>query len=150
MDPCPGRLQRARLPSHLCGLSAHEQQPLWATRVDALRQVPPLFEASKMAKTTTGLTWDVAMSVRRVLTKEGRVTTATGTGDTYRELETPTKVHGLVGAVFNKMWEEESLSRHFPTYQEFDLVATTIRTVYNETARSDYANGQIHTPAPWG
>ena len=55
-----------------------------------------------------------------------------------------------VGAVFNKMWEEESLSRHFPTYQEFDLVATTIRTVYNETARSDYANGQIHTPAPWG
>ena len=49
---------------------------------------------------------------------------------------TPTKMHGLVEVLFNKMWEEESLSRHFPTYKEFDLVATTIRTVYNETAKA--------------
>ena len=59
-----------------------------------------------------------------------------GPGWLQRELETPTKVHGLVGALFNKMWEEESLARHFPTYQEFDLVAITIRTVYNETAKA--------------
>ena len=80
------------------GLSDHEQQPLWATRVEALKHVPPLFEAIKHVKTETGLTWDVATSVRKVLTKEGKVTIATGQDDTYKELETPTKVHGLVGA----------------------------------------------------
>ena len=37
-------------------------------------------------------------------TKDGRVTIATGHDDAYaEELETPTKVHGLVGALFNKM-----------------------------------------------
>ena len=54
-------------PAILSGLSAQEQQPLWATRVEALRRVPPLFEAIKVAN--PGLTWDVAMSVRGVLTK---------------------------------------------------------------------------------
>ena len=56
-----------------------------------------LFDAIKHVKTETGLTWDIATSVRRVLTKEGKVTIATGQGETYKELETPTKVHGLVG-----------------------------------------------------
>ena len=45
-------------------------------------------------------------------------------------------MHGLIGALFFKMWEEPSLKRHFPTYQDFDLVAITIRTVYNETAKA--------------
>ena len=34
------------------------------------------------------------------------------------------------------MWEEPSLGKHFPTYKDFDLVATTSRTIYNETAKS--------------
>ena len=118
------------------GLSDYEQQPLWATRVGALKHVPPLFEAIKHVKTETGLTWDVATAVRRVLTKEGKVTIATGQDSTYKELETPTKVHGLVGACFSRMWMEPSLAIHFPTYEEFNLVATTIITVYNEAAKT--------------
>ena len=102
------------------GLSDHEQQPLWATRVEALKHVPPLFEAIKQVKTETGLTWDVATS---------KVTIATGQGDTYKQLETPTKVHGLVGACISRMSLEPSLAKHFPTYAEFNLVATTISTV---------------------
>ena len=101
-----------------------------------LKHVPPLFEAVKRVKTETGLTWDVATSVRRVLTKEGKVTIATGQDSTYTELETPTKVHGLVGACFSRMWTEPSLAKHFPTYEEFNLVATTISTVYNEAAKN--------------
>ena len=87
-------------------------------------------------KTETGLTWDIATSVRKVLTKEGKVTIATGHGDTYKELETPTNVHGLVGACFSGMWHEPALAKHFPTYVEFNLVATTISTVYNEAAKN--------------
>ena len=117
-------------------LSDREQQPLWATRVEPRKHVPPLFEAIKHVKTETGLTWDIATSVRRVLTKEGKVTIATGHGDTYKELETPTKVHGLVGACFSGMWHEPALAKHFLTYVEFNLVATTISTVYNEAAKN--------------
>ena len=104
--------------------------------MEALKHVPPLFEAIKHVKTETGLTWDVATSVRRVNTKEGKVTIATGQDSTYKELETPTKVHGLVGACFSRMWMEPSLAKHFPTYEEFNLVATTISTVYNEAAKT--------------
>ena len=59
-----------------------------ATRMEALRR-PPLFEATKATKTKSGLTWDVAMSVRRVLTKESKVTIVTGTGESYREQKPP-------------------------------------------------------------
>ena len=124
-------------PVILGGLSAQEQQPLWATRVEALRQVPLLFEAIKVAKTESGLTWDTAVSVRRVLTQEGRVTIATGTGPTYTELETPTKVHGLVGALCstrcgrNRRWPSTSL----PT-RTFTWWPPPSATIYNETAKS--------------
>ena len=33
-----------------------------------------------------------------------------GQGDTYKELETPSKVHGLVGACFSRMWMAPSLA----------------------------------------
>ena len=80
--------------------------------MEALKHVLPLFEAIKHVNT-----WDVATSVRRVLTKEGKVTIATGQDSTCKELETPTKVPGLVGACFSRMWMEPSLAKHFPTYK---------------------------------
>ena len=68
---------------------------------------------------------------------QGRqVAIATGHGDTYKELETPTKVHGIVGACFSGMWNEPALAKHLPTYSEFNLVATAILTVYNEAAKN--------------
>ena len=58
-------------PVILGGLSDQEQQPLWEKRVEALKQVPPLFEAIKHVKTEHGLTLDIATSVHRVPAKEG-------------------------------------------------------------------------------
>ena len=53
------------------GLSDYEQQPFWATRVAALKHVPPLFEAIKHVKTQDGDRPHLgATSVRRVLTKK--------------------------------------------------------------------------------
>ena len=34
------------------------------------------------------------------------------------------------------MWMEPSLAKHFPSYEEFNLVATTISTGYNEVAKT--------------
>ena len=55
-------------PVILGGLTAQEQQPLWATKVEALRKVPLLFEAINLAKTKFGLNWETAVSGKRVLT----------------------------------------------------------------------------------
>ena len=132
------------------GLS--DQQPLWEKRVEALKQVPPLFEAIKQVKTEHGLTWDIATSGRRVLTKEGKVTIATSHGDSYKELETPTKVHGLVGACFSGMWNEPALAKHFPTYSEFNLVATTILTSVQRGGQECWIrlqNVQIRSRETW-
>ena len=67
-----------------------------------------------MAKTQSGHTWETAVSVRWVLTQDGQVTIATGTGPTCKELAAPTKVHGVGGTV--------------------RMVATTVRTIYNDAS----------------
>ena len=66
--------------------------------------VPTLFRAITRVRTDQGLTWEKILTVRQVLTKEGKVTVATGHDETYVELASSTKIHGLVGALFQKMW----------------------------------------------
>ena len=75
--------------------------------------VPALFKAITKVKTDKGLMWERILTVRQVLTKEGKVTVAVGHGDTYAELEGPTKMHGLVGALFARMWAHEDLQRYY-------------------------------------
>ena len=77
------------------------------------------------------------MTVRQVLTKDGRVTIATGHNADYVELATPTKIHGLVGALFAKLWEDDDMKRLFEKdYKSLDLVAPTVLSVYNHTSKS--------------
>ena len=61
---------------------------------------------------------------------------ATGSGASYKELDRATQVHGLIGSLFCKMWDHPDLVRHLRTYDDFDLVASTILTIYNETAKA--------------
>ena len=123
-------------PVVLRGLTAVEQQPLWASRVEALRDVPPLFDAIQQCATDSGGTWEAITTARRTLSEEGKPIVATGSGDTYKELDRPTQLHGLIGGLFVKMWDHPDLTRHLRTYADFDLVANTILTIYNETAKS--------------
>ncbi|CAE7570616.1 DBP2 [Symbiodinium sp. CCMP2592] len=123
-------------PAIIGGLTAAEQKVLWEARIMALSRVPNLFKSIAKVKTKNGLDWTIAMSARQVLTAEGNVAIATGRGSTYKELETPTKIHGLVGALFRQMWLHKDMEALFPTYEDFDLFATTIKTIYNEAAES--------------
>ncbi|OLP82874.1 putative ATP-dependent RNA helicase spindle-E [Symbiodinium microadriaticum] len=85
-------------------------------------------------QTESGLSWDRAMTVRQVLTKDGRVIIATGHDEDCMELETPTKVRGLVGAFFSKMWKHDDMKRRFTSYKTFGLVASNVVTVYNHAS----------------
>ena len=75
--------------------------------------VPALFRAITKVTTEKGLTCKKILTVRQVLTKEGKITVATGHEETYVELASPTKIHGLVGALFQKMWSNEEFAKFF-------------------------------------
>ena len=89
-------------PVVLGGLNHQEQRPLWSKRVRDISMVPALFKAITKVRTDKGLMWERILTVRQVLTKEGKVTVAVGHGEHYEELEGPTNMHGLVGALFAK------------------------------------------------
>ncbi|CAE7244687.1 unnamed protein product [Symbiodinium sp. CCMP2456] len=101
-------------PTVIGGLTPQEQRPLWQSRIEALAHVPRLFPIDEV-RTEKGLTWDLAMTVRPVLTAEGKITVATGHGRDYYEMATPTKVHGLISALFQRMWTHHAeLKRQWP------------------------------------
>ena len=71
------------------------------------------------------------------MAKDGHVTIATGHDEDFVELETPAKIHGLVWALFFQMWEHEDMKRLFTDdYKAFDLVASTVVTVYNQAFKT--------------
>ncbi|OLP98267.1 hypothetical protein AK812_SmicGene19293 [Symbiodinium microadriaticum] len=100
-------------PVALGGLDHLEQRPLWSRRVRDISMVPALFKAITKVRTDKGLMWERILTVRQVLTKEGKVTVAVGHGAHYEELEGPTKMHGLVGALFAKMWNHDDFKRYY-------------------------------------
>ena len=83
--------------------------------------------------------WERILTVRQVLTKEGKVTVAVGHGEHYEELEGPTKMHGLVGALFAKMWNQDDFKRYYTiadlsvseNWKIYDMISTTLMAIYN-------------------
>ena len=124
-------------PVILGGLQSQEQRPLWANR--DLSMVPKLFQAITKVRTERGLTWEKILTVRQVLTKEGKVTVATGHDETYVELASPTTIHELVGALFQKLWAHQDFTRFFTipeltkyeNWKLYDMISSTLMAVYN-------------------
>ena len=126
-------------PVILGGLQSQEQRPLWARRIRDISAVPRLFHAITKVKTEKGLNWEKILITRQVLTKEGKVTVATGHEGTYVELSSPTKIHGLVGALCQKMWAHPDFTRFFnipeltkyENWKLYDMISSTLVAVYN-------------------
>ena len=129
-------------PVALGGLDHLEQRPLWSRRVRDISMVPALFKAITKVRTDKGLMWERILTVRQVLTKEGKVTVAVGHGAHYEELEGPTKMHGLVGALFAKMWNHDDFKRYYTiaslsesdNWKIYDMISTTLMACANRCA----------------
>ncbi|CAE7883428.1 hypothetical protein AK812_SmicGene29212 [Symbiodinium microadriaticum] len=106
-------LTKEGIQHELQSAETQEQRPICAKRVRDLSMVPALFRAITKVTTEKGLTCKKILTVRQVLTKEGKITVATGHEETYVELASPTKIHGLVGALFQKMWSNEEFAKFF-------------------------------------
>ena len=131
----PGKLS----PVVLGGLQHQEQRPLWSKRVREISLVPALFKAITRVKTDRGLMRERILTVRQVLTKDGKVTVAVGHGSSYEELDGPTKMHGLAGALFARMWDHPDFKcyytlRHLTksdNWKIYDMISTTLMAIYN-------------------
>ena len=133
-----GNFQVLGSPVVLGGLQHQEQRPLWSRRVRDISMVPALFKAITRVKTDRGLMWERILTVRQVLTQEGKITVAVGHGSSYEELDGPTKMHGLVGALFARMWDHADFKcyytlRHLSrsdNWKIYDMI-TTLMATYN-------------------
>ena len=63
------------------------------------------------------------------------VAVATGRDDTYTVLDRGCKLQGALSALFGKMWDHPPLSEIVQDHARFTLIATSIKAVYDHTAR---------------
>ena len=96
---------------------------------------PPLFESIKMARTEKGVTWHVIETAKLVAGDNGLVAVAAGKDETYTVLDRGSKLQGALSALFGKMWDYPPLSDIVQNHNRFMLIATSIKAVYDHTAR---------------
>ena len=112
-----------------------ELLPLWAKRMRVLLTPPPVFESIKLARTETGVTWHVVETAKLVAGDNGLVAVATGKDETYTVLDRGSKLQGALSALFGKMWDYPPVSDKVQDHNRFMLTATSIKAVYDHTAR---------------
>ena len=119
----------------LGGLEYDELLPLWAKRMRVILTPPSLFESIKMARAERGVTWHVIETAKLVAGDNGLVAVATGKDETYTVLDRDSKLQGALSALFGKMWDYPPLSDIVQAHNRFMLIATSIKAVYDHTAR---------------
>ena len=117
------------------GLEYDELLPVWAKRMKVLQAPPPLFAGIKLAVTEKGVAWEAIATARLVAGENGLVAVATGEGSTYTVLDPASKLQGALSALFGKMWDHPPLSELVEDRHRFMLIATSIKAIYDHTAR---------------
>ena len=80
-------------------------------------------------------TWAEAMTARPVMGTDGLLTIALGEGSDYRVLPKITSFFGII-ALFKKLWEQAEMHETLETDDNFEIVASTIKAIYDQTCRS--------------
>ncbi|CAE7897754.1 unnamed protein product [Symbiodinium sp. KB8] len=118
------------------GLKVSEQLRVWQDRIRILKKPPWVFAPLNLCKTIENTTWAEAMSARPVMGTDGLLTIAIGEGSTYKVLPKITSYFGIVAALFKKMWDQPEMHETLETDDNFEIVASTIKAIYDQTCRS--------------
>ena len=54
----------------------------------------------------------------------------------YRVLPKITGFFGIISALFKKLWDQAEMHETLETYDNFEIVASTIKAIYNQTCKS--------------
>ena len=118
------------------GLKVSEQLKVWQDRIRILKKPPWIFAPLNLVKTDVNTTWAEAMTARPVMGTDGLLTVALGEGDAYRVLPKITGFFGIISALFKKLWDQAEMHETLETDDNFEIVASTIKAIYDQTCRS--------------
>ena len=118
------------------GLKVSEQLRVWQDRIRILKTPPWIFAPLNPVKTDQGTTWAEAMTARPVMGIDGLLTIALGEGTNYRVLPKITGFFGIISALFKRLWDQAEMHETLETDDNFEIVASTIKAIYDQTCRS--------------
>ena len=110
-------------PAITAGLTATEQILMWKHRVITL------------TATDKGATWADVTAAKLVVGATGQLTLSIGDGDRYVELKAPTTFYGIIHSLFSRMWERREMHDILETDENFEIVASTMKCIYDQTCR---------------
>ncbi|CAE7270546.1 unnamed protein product [Symbiodinium sp. KB8] len=118
------------------GLKVSEQLKVWQDRIRILKKPPWIFAPLNLVKTEVNTTWAEAMTARPVMGTDGLLTIALGEGPAYRVLPKITGFFGIISALFHELWDQTEMHETLETDDNFEIVASTIKAIYDQTCRS--------------
>ncbi|OLQ14331.1 hypothetical protein AK812_SmicGene1531 [Symbiodinium microadriaticum] len=93
-------------------------------------------KVSEQLKTIENTTWAEAMTARPVMGTDGLLTIAIGDGPSYKVLPKITSYFGVLAALFKKLWDQAEMHETLETDDNFEIVASTVKAIYDQTCRS--------------
>ena len=118
------------------GLKVSEQLRMWQDRIKILSSPPWILLPILQAVTDSGTTWADTMTARPIMGADGLLTIALGHGAGYRELPLLTGCFGLIGSLFQRLWDQPEMDDLLETDDNFEIVASTIKSICDHTCRS--------------
>ncbi|OLP94189.1 hypothetical protein AK812_SmicGene23832 [Symbiodinium microadriaticum] len=120
----------------LGGLKVSEQLKVWQDRIRILKKPPWIFAPLNLSKTIENTTWAEAMTARPVMGTDGLLTIAIGDGSSYKVLPKTTTYFGVIAALFKKLWDQAEMHETLETDDNFEIVASTVKAIYDQTCRT--------------
>ena len=127
----------------LGGLKVSEQLRVWQDRIRILKKPPWLFAPLNMCRTIDNTSWEEAMTARPEMGTDGLLIIAIGHGPTYRLLPKITSFFGVIAGLFRKLWDQPEMHETLETDDNFEIVASTIKAIYDQTCRTCGVNNRL-------
>ena len=109
---------------------------MWQDRIRILKKPPWIFAPLNLFKTIEDTTWAEAMTAGPVMGTDGLLTIAIGEGPSYKVLPKITSYFGVLAALFKKRWDQAEMHETLETDDNFEIVASTVKAIYDQTCRS--------------
>ena len=127
----------------LGGLKVSEQLRVWQDRIRILKKPPWIFAPLNMCRTIDNTSWEEAMTARPEMGTDGLLTIAIGNGPTYRLLPKITSFFGIIAGLFKKLWDQPEMHETLEADDNFEIVASTIKAIYDQTCRTCGVNNRL-------
>ena len=119
------------------GLELEELTKLWQKRMTIWAAPPRLFSGitRTVTKGESQVSWQTAMCAKLVVGTNGLVAVAIKKNEAYETFENGTALQGALASLFRNMWESPPLCDLIKNKATFNLIATSVKAVYDHTAK---------------